>query len=383
MFHLIVILLGLYFILPASEAQTPAGSKSGTALASLQYIDTSFENASPLWYEAAPDGPILVYLMYDHERSSPNRAAGHFHFRIHAKKGSKLTLEFKNLDNVWNSQKGSVARELKAAVISQDGKKWNPIDFESLPENRVRLNFEMPANALYVARVEPYRISDLDRMLDSIKSNSLVQITTFGKTVQGRDLEIVRIGNPTAPFRVFIRARAHPWESGGNWVVQGLIQRLLKADAEAKKYLDRYCVYILPMANKDGVATGRTRFNMLGKDLNRDWDKPADRELSPENFALEKWLESMIARNHAPHLAIELHNDGSGRLHISRPQVPNLARYLERMKTLEHSFAATLGLRKEQPVEAFAIPERSVTAGWSDTELTRWCTSLIATGSGA
>ena len=25
------------------------------------------------------------------------------------------------------------------------------------------------------------------------------------------------------------------------------------------------------MANKDGVALGRTRFNLRGKDLNRDW----------------------------------------------------------------------------------------------------------------
>ena len=46
------------------------------------------------------------------------------------------------------------------------------------------------------------------------------------------------------------------------------------------------------MANKDGVALGRTRFNLQGKDLNRDWDKPADPRLAPENYALEKWLEA-------------------------------------------------------------------------------------------
>ena len=63
----------------------------------LEFIDTSFENASPLWYETASDGTILVHLLYDHERSSPNRAAGHFHFRLHASPGSTLTLEFRNL----------------------------------------------------------------------------------------------------------------------------------------------------------------------------------------------------------------------------------------------------------------------------------------------
>jgi hypothetical protein len=74
---------------------------------------------------------------------------------------------------------------------------------------------------------------------------------------------------------------------------------------------------------------------MQGKDLNRDWGAPADPQLAPENAALEKWLEGMIARHEKPQLALELHNDGRGLLHISRPPVPELKRHLERMTTLE------------------------------------------------
>lgn len=57
-------------------------------------------------------------------------------------------------------------------------------------------------------------------------------IDAIGKTVEGRELEIVRVGNANAPFHVFVRARAHPWESGGNWVAQGLVNRLLKEDRD-------------------------------------------------------------------------------------------------------------------------------------------------------
>ena len=303
----------------------------------LQFIDTSFENASPVWYEFAVDGTVNVHLLYDHERGSPNRAAGHFHFMLQARPGAKLTLEFKNLDNVWNGAHGSIARELKTAVISQDGRTWKSVPMESLPTNRVRLSIEMPGPRLYVARVEPYRLSDLDRLLTSIRQNSAIEVSTIGKTVEDRDLEIIRIGNPAAPYRVFLRARAHPWEAGGNWIVEGFIQRLLTGDDVAKKFLDRYCAYILPMANKDGVARGRTRFNAQGKDLNRNWDKPSDPQLAPENFALEQWLERMIRAGKPPQLALELHNDGNGLLHISRPPVPELPRHLERMATLEES----------------------------------------------
>jgi len=327
-----ILALALVATAPAVAAEpAPAAAANHP----LEFIDTSFENASPLWYDFAPDGTVLVHLLYDHERSSPNRAAGHIHFQLQAKPGSTLTLEFTNLDNVWNGVSGSVARELKAVVISENGRDWKSVSLESLPTNRVRLHVEMPGPRLYVARVEPYRLSDLDRFLASIRSDPLVQITPIGKTVQGRELEIVRVGNPRAPFRVFLRARAHAWEPGGNWVVEGLVHRLLKNDADAKKYLERYCVYILPMANKDGVALGRTRFNLEGKDLNRDWDKPADPILSPENFALEQWLEKMIKADQTPNLALELHNDGNGLLHVSRPPVPELPRYLERMATLE------------------------------------------------
>src|SRR4249920_2373400 len=84
---------------PSVSRQDPAGA--------LDFIDTSIENGSPLWYEIV-DNVIRLNLIYDHERASPNRAAGHVHFVLHARPGASLTLEFRNLDNVWNGQAGSV-----------------------------------------------------------------------------------------------------------------------------------------------------------------------------------------------------------------------------------------------------------------------------------
>ena len=303
--------------------------------ADLAFIDTSIENGSPAWYERAEDGTYLVHLLYDHERGAPNRAAGHIHFRVVGTPGARLTFEFRNLDNVWNGRPGSVAGELKTVAISPDGTTWTTVPTEALADNRVRVSVTMPGDTLYVARIQPYRLSDLDRLLASIRSSPHVAVVTIGTTVQGRPLELVRIGNEQAPRRVFIRARAHPWEAGSSWVAQGLIERLLRDDDEARAWREQYVLYVLPMANKDGVARGGTRFNVLGKDLNRNWDRPADAQLAPENAALERWLEGMLAAGRGPDLAIELHNDGRGLLHVSRPPVPQLPRYLDRMARLE------------------------------------------------
>jgi len=301
----------------------------------VDFVDISFENASPLWYEFDAAKTLQLHLIYDNERSSPNRAAGHFHLRLVGKPNTDIRVELNNLDNVWNSVPSSVARELKAAVISEDGVNWTSIPMEPTLDGRVGFQVNLGGGSLYIARVEPYRISDLEKLLTKIRKHPSVKISQIGKTHEGRDLEIVQVGSDSAPNRVFLRARAHPWEAGGNWVLEGLIARLLQDDEAAKRCLQKYCVYIMPMANKDGVARGKTRFNMLGKDLNRNWDKPSDASLAPENVALESWLESMIQSGKRPSLAIELHNDGNGQLHISRPPVPGLDQYLERMNSFE------------------------------------------------
>jgi hypothetical protein len=304
-------------------AQTFSHTETGAS--DFEYIDTSFENASPLYWEIDPNGQIQIFLHYDHERASTNRAAGHWHFRIEAKKGSQQTIILNNLLNVYDGRKASPARESSISVISSDGLHWRALPMKLLEEGRVQVTIPMEESSMYVARIEPYDLSDLERFYTNIRGNALVKIITIGNTVEGRPLEIVRVGNPNAPYRVLLRARAHPWEPGGNWVVEGVVRRLLQGDAVSKEYLERYCMYILPITNKDGVARGLTRFNLRGMDLNRGWDTPADPDLAPERYALENWLHGMIDAGKRPDFAIDFHNDGIGKVHLSRLGPDNTA----------------------------------------------------------
>lgn len=300
----------------------------------LHYLNTSFEHASPLHWEIGPDGVVHVCLVYDQERSSPNRANGHWFFEIQAVPGAELTFVLHNFDNVWNGKKGSPLDNRTIGFVSEDARTWRVVRLETTKDNCLRFGVTIRTGSLYVARLEPYRLSDLESLKERIAANPNVEITTIGKTVEGRELEIIRIGRTDAPHRALLRARAHPWEPGGSWVVQGLIERLLRDDADARRYLRRYCVYVMPMANKDGVVRGWTRFNVLGADLNRKWDRPPNPQINPENHALETWLTSMVQRGRAPHLMIDLHNDNSGKLHVSRPDI-DMEEYLAKMARLE------------------------------------------------
>ena len=307
---------------------------AGPASSGLIHINTSFENASPLYWETEADNLIHVYLIYDQERSGPNRANGHWFFEIQADPNTRATIVLHNFDNVWNGKEGSPISDRTICYVSDDARTWRLARMERTRDNCLKIAVTIRDGSLYVARLEPYRLSDLHAFLRRVRNDSRVEISIVGKTVEGRELEIFRIGNPEAPGRVFLRARAHPWEPGGNWVVEGLVERLLRDDEDARRYLSRYCVYIMPMANKDGVVRGRTRFNLLGADLNRDWDRLADSTISPENHALESWVQSMVARGQPPHLAIDLHNDEYGKLHVARPS-GDIDAYLKSMETLE------------------------------------------------
>ena len=322
-------------VLPCMVAMSAEASKPEDEPACpLVFINSTFENASPLFWEINDTGEVEISLMYDHERASRNRAAGHWHFRVEAPEGSVLTLILGNLENIYNGRKGSPAKDGTMSFISVDGRSWQPAEMELLEGNRLKLELKMQAESMYVARLEPYRLSDLDKFLEAIGQHPQVAITEIGRTVEGRPLEIVRVGNEAAPHRILLRARAHPWEPGGNWVIEGLVRRLLEDDPRSEAFLERYCVYVMPMANKDGVARGWTRFNFQGKDLNRNWDVKSDPALCPENHALERWIEKQIAEGHRPDFMIDWHNDQGGRVHVSRPNI-DLEAYLARMRRFE------------------------------------------------
>ncbi|MFC1713394.1 M14 family zinc carboxypeptidase [Candidatus Poribacteria bacterium] len=301
---------------------------------SLDFIYTGFENASPINWEVDDDGTVHIKLLYDHERCSTNRAAGHWYVQLHGDPGTDLTVMLENFDNVWNDRKSSPISDRTNCFLSSDGNSWSSVPAEKTTDNHLRFQVHMDTDKLYLARLEPYTLSDLSKLIAEIQGHQLVGITSIGQTVEGRELEIIRVGKLEAPYRVLLRARSHAWEPGGNWVIQGLVKNLLQDNNQAQQYLDRYCVYIMPIANKDGVAHGYTRFNVMGKDLNRDWDRPADVRYAPENCALENWLDGMIQAEMCPHLGIDLHNDNGGRLHLSRPE-NGLERYLNRMEHFE------------------------------------------------
>jgi hypothetical protein len=59
------------------ESGSDKGVVKDRASLELEFIETDFENASPVWYEVTTDGVVDVHLHSDNERNASNRASGH------------------------------------------------------------------------------------------------------------------------------------------------------------------------------------------------------------------------------------------------------------------------------------------------------------------
>ncbi len=286
------------------------------------YINQYIESGTPLNWEILPNGIVNIRIYYDNQKFSENRAGGNWYFLMQAKPGSEHTLVLENFQSIWNGNKSTTVKE-QPCFISNDGKNWKAKKTVILDSNRIELTVKMDNDSLFIAKLEPYRLSDLSKLCKQISSNPMVKISTIGKSVEKRDIKLLQIGSDQAKHRIFLRARAHPWETAGNWILQGLINELLTQTGENNNLLKDFCFYMIPIANPDGVARGITRFNINGQDLNRNWNKPADFNEVPENYAVEEFIKNLIEKGNKPDFAIDFHNDLDGKIHISTPEKDN------------------------------------------------------------
>jgi hypothetical protein len=87
-----VMLAGLFAVCITQAAAIFSESRADSIPASKIFINTGFENASPMNWEVDSAGRVIGSLVYDHERFSANRAVNHFHFRVEAAAGTEVTI---------------------------------------------------------------------------------------------------------------------------------------------------------------------------------------------------------------------------------------------------------------------------------------------------
>ncbi|MFZ6644409.1 M14 family metallopeptidase [Undibacterium sp. TJN25] len=172
------------------------------------------------------------------------------------------------------------------AVASYDRENWFRVDTEF--DGKVMTIRHTPeGDSVYYAYFEPYSWERHLALLGSVEHSALARVVDLGNTVDGRDLNMVVVGDPSAKKKVWIIARQHPGETMAEWLVEGTLTALLDpANPIARRILDNAVLYIVPNMNPDGSYRGNLRTNAAGANLNREWMTPS-MESSPEVFLVK------------------------------------------------------------------------------------------------
>ena len=222
------------------------------------------------------------------------------------------------------------------AVASYDRQTWFRVDTEYDGKTLTIKHFP-EAESVYFAYFAPYSYERHMDLLHQAQSDYNCQLVELGETLDGRDMSLLVVGEPEeGKKKIWITARQHPGETMAEWLIEGLLDRLLdEDDGVARALLDKAVFYIVPNMNPDGSVRGHLRTNAAGMNLNREWQTPS-MEKSPEVYLVrQKMLETGVD------LFLDMHGDENLPYNFvaGTEGVPS---YNERIQKLEQLFKQTL-----------------------------------------
>lgn len=144
--------------------------------------------------------------------------------------------------------------------------------------------------------------SDLMNALNQFSNSKIIDISTAGYSVEGREIKLVKIGS--GKINIMAWSQMHGDESTATMALLDLLNFFENDDefsALKKEMLEKVTLYIIPMLNPDGTERFRRR-NEMDIDLNRD----ALRLQFPESKILKK-----IQEETNPKFAFNLHDQST------------------------------------------------------------------------
>lgn len=152
----------------------------------------------------------------------------------------------------------------------------------------------------------PYTYSHLLSFVETLRKNPLTEISTLCLSEKGRQVPLLKIGNPKATNVGFIIARQHAFEAPSSFFVEGFIKYLTSDLPQVKQLLNRCLFVIVPMMDVDNVAEGAYGKDQRPVDFNRNWvEKPHWQAVAQVQQLMLQYANSQKLRFafdfHAPH----------------------------------------------------------------------------------
>jgi hypothetical protein len=187
--------------------------------------------------------------------------------------------------------------------LSSDGLHWSELETVSFQTTKMMLEEEevvkdltmklsLGKDTLWVSAQELITNIHVEQWIGELESNSYVERGSIGESLEGRPIQLLKIGESDDQKMIMVLARQHPPEVPGFLAMQAFVETLCAPTQLAEAFRKQYNVYVIPMANPDGVFHGHWRHNRGGVDLNRDWqDFNQPETLAIRDFMTQKTRE--------------------------------------------------------------------------------------------
>ncbi len=161
----------------------------------------------------------------------------------------------------------------------------------------------LPPGQAVVSGQELVGANEQAALMARLDRSTSVTRETLGRSLGGRPIEALRIGDPSARRLVILLGRQHPPEVSGAIAMEHFLDTLVARADAGELAAQEVQILAIPLLNPDGVARGHWRANLGGVDLNRDWG----RFTQPETRAVADWLGRLPSRIR-PVLMVDFHS---------------------------------------------------------------------------
>jgi hypothetical protein len=132
-------------------------------------------------------------------------------------------------------------------------------------------SLSISTDTTWISAQELITSAEINNWSAKLDEKPFVSMQEIGKSVEGRPINLMQIGNPESKKMIMVLSRQHPPEVTGWLAMKFFVETLCNETVEAEKFRNEYCVFVVPHVNPDGVENGHWRHNSGGIDLNRDW----------------------------------------------------------------------------------------------------------------
>lgn len=168
--------------------------------------------------------------------------------------------------------------ERRRFVHSTDGREWSYFGDTDVGEEHYEFAPAEPVDSdrLFVAGLFPYRRSDLEGLLASLRESPFVRrVGPRGHSPGRRPIYGLEITDPSVSEsekeHVVCLAGQHAWEAWGRHVMHGFLEAAVADDAAARRLRQRAVVHAYPIVNPDRIALGHMRDGTVDYNPNRAW----------------------------------------------------------------------------------------------------------------